>query len=239
MASKKLLLECKDVSLGYERTSVIEHLDLNIYEGDYICVVGENGCGKSTLMKTILGLTKPVSGSVWTEESLKNGCIGYLPQQTQAQREFPATVYEVVMSGFLSQCRRRPFYRRSEKQQALENMKKMSILDLKSRCYGELSGGQQQRVLLARALCAASRLLVLDEPVTGLDPVAAQELYMTLKQLNEEGMSILMVTHDIQNAISEGNKILHFHDKQYFFGTMEAYKTSTFGKRFVGGEGIC
>ena len=159
-----------------------------------------------------------------------------MPQQTQAQKDFPATVYEIVLSGFLNKCRRRPFYKASEKKEALVNMEKMSILDLKKKCYRELSGGQQQRVLLARALCAASKLLVLDEPVTGLDPMATLELYRTLKQLNQEGMSIVMVSHDLQNAISEAGKILHIHDDSYFYGSVEAYKLSQIGSQFVGGE---
>lgn len=233
---KSILIECKDAALGYDNEPVLEHLDVTIYEGDYVCVVGENGCGKSTLMKTVLGLIKPVKGSVTVQDALKNGCIGYLPQQTQAQKDFPATVYEIVLSGFLNKCRRRPFYKASEKKEALVNMEKMSILDLKKKCYRELSGGQQQRVLLARALCAASKLLVLDEPVTGLDPMATLELYRTLKQLNQEGMSIVMVSHDLQNAISEAGKILHIHDDSYFYGSVEAYKLSQIGSQFVGGE---
>ena len=167
---KKTLIHCADVSLGYEGRAVWEHLTFRVQSGDYLCIVGENGSGKSTLLKSLLGLLHPLRGQITWDSSLKSGAIGYLPQQTMAQKDFPATVWEVVLSGFLSARQGRFFYSAGEKSQALMNMGKLGILELKNKCYRELSGGQQQRVLLARALCAAGELLVLDEPVTGLDP---------------------------------------------------------------------
>ena len=163
------LVSCVDAGLGYENRAIIEHLDFSVHRGEYICVVGENGSGKSTLIRTLLGLLKPVSGKVELAPSLHGGAIGYLPQQTQAQKHFPASVMEVVLSGFQNQMHGKPWYRRTQKKEALRNLERLEITDLKGKCYGELSGGQQQRVLLARALCATERLLVLDEPVTGLD----------------------------------------------------------------------
>ena len=207
---KEILLDCRDVSLGYEGKPVWEHLTFQVRAGDYLCIVGENGSGKSTLLKSLLGLLKPLSGEIVHADTLRGGSIGYLPQQTRAQKDFPATVTEVVRSGFISGKGMRFFYTAQEKSTALMNMGKLGVLELKDRCYRELSGGQQQRVLLARALCAAGALLILDEPVTGLDPAAAQDLYRTLAYLNkEEGIAIVMVTHDIQNALQYATTILH------------------------------
>lgn len=230
---KKIILGCEDVTLGYDNRPVIEHMSFDVRQGDYVCVIGENGSGKSTLIKSVLGLIKPLYGRIILDKSAKNGCIGYLPQQTEAQKDFPATVYEVVMSGFLNKCGFRPFYNKREKQIALNNMKKMSILELRNKCYKELSGGQQQRVLITRALCAAGGLLVLDEPVTGLDPNASMELYQSLKKLNsEDGMTIIMVSHDIRNVLEQANMILHIDNDGYFYGSVEQYLYSDMGSNF-------
>jgi len=235
---KKLLIDCRDAALGYEGRAVSSHLNFQVRGGDYLCIVGENGSGKSTLLKGLLGLLKPMEGQIVLDRSLRAGAIGYLPQQTRAQRDFPATVYEVVLSGFLSARKGRFFYTAAEKSKALMNMGKLGVLELKDRCYRELSGGQQQRVLLARALCAAGELLILDEPVTGLDPAAAQELYRTLDYLNKkEGIAIVTVTHDIRSALRYATHILHAGHGTYFFGTAAEYLASPWGKRF-GGDGV-
>ena len=230
------LIEVNDVTLGYEGQPVWEHLSFRIGRGDYLAIVGENGSGKSTLLKSLLGLLKPMSGTIERADSLKAGAIGYLPQQTKAQKDFPATVYEVVLSGFLSAKQGRFFYTAKEKSAALMNMGKLGVLEKRDKCYRELSGGQQQRVLLARALCAAGELLILDEPVTGLDPAAAQDLYRTLAYLNEkEHIAIVTVTHDMENALRYATAILHAGQKQWFYGTAQEYLASPYGKRF-GGE---
>ena len=234
---KKILLDCRDVSLGYEGQALWQGLTFQVRSGDYLCVVGENGSGKSTLLKSMLGLLKPMKGEIVLDRSLRAGAIGYLPQQTRAQRDFPATVTEVVRSGFLNGRGAHFFYTAQEKSTALMHMGKLGILELKDRCYRELSGGQQQRVLLARALCAAGELLILDEPVTGLDPAAAQELYRTLEYLNkQEGIAIVAVTHDIRSALRYADHILHAGHGTYFFGTAADYLTSPWGKRFGGDE---
>ena len=195
---KKILLDCRDVSLGYEGAAIWEGLTFQVRSGDYLCIVGENGSGKSTLLKSLLGLLRPLSGRIERGGSLQGGAIGYLPQQTRAQRDFPATVLEVVLSGCLNRKGLHLFYTPAQRSEAMVNLGKLGILELKDACYRDLSGGQQQRVLLARALCAAGELLVLDEPVTGLDPAAAQDLYRTLDYLNKkEGIAIIMVTHDL------------------------------------------
>lgn len=182
-----MIFECKDVTLGYENKVVAKNLNFKIDQGDYLCVVGENGTGKSTLIKTLLGLIKPLNGEVIANVQGKNHKgVGYLPQQTQAQKDFPASVWEVVLSGVLNNDHRCPFYNKKDKAEAEKNMEKLNILDLKKRCYRELSGGQQQRVLLARALCATDSVLILDEPVTGLDPAASMEFYETIKDLNKK-----------------------------------------------------
>lgn len=232
---KKILLDCRNVSLGYEGKAIWEGLTFQVRSGDYLCIVGENGSGKSTLLKSLLGLLRPMKGDIVLDDSLRAGAIGYLPQQTRAQKDFPATVTEVVRSGFLSGKRGRFFYTPQEKSTALMHMGKLGILELKDRCYRELSGGQQQRVLLARALCAAGDLLVLDEPVTGLDPAAADDLYRTLRYLNRtEGMAVVMVTHDIRSALRDATAILHAGRNQWFLGTPREYLASPYGKRFGG-----
>ena len=227
------LLSCRDVSLGYEGQSVLTHLNLSIRAGDYLCVVGDNGSGKSTLLRGLLGLLPPQSGEIWRAPELRRGAIGYLPQQTRAQRDFPATVSEVVLSGCLNQRGTRFFYFSSQKSAALMNMGKLGILELKDESYRNLSGGQQQRVLLARALCAAGRLLILDEPITGLDPAAAQDLYKTLAYLNEkEDMAVVMVTHDLRAALRQARTVLHIGRSSLFYGSAEEYLSSPQGRRF-------
>ena len=232
-----MIFKCKDVTLGYENKVVAKNLNFKIDQGDYLCVVGENGTGKSTLIKTLLGLIKPLNGEVIANVQGKNHKgVGYLPQQTQAQKDFPASVWEVVLSGVLNNDHRCPFYNKKDKAEAEKNMEKLNILDLKKRCYRELSGGQQQRVLLARALCATDSVLILDEPVTGLDPAASMELYETIKDLNKkENVTIIMVSHDIKNALNYATHILHLEQENDFFGTVEEYKKSNVSNMFLGG----
>jgi len=231
---RKILLSCRDVSLGYEHKPLLEHLDLTVRTGDYVCILGENGSGKSTLLKSLLGLTPPLSGVI-DRPAQRAGQLGYLPQQTPAQRDFPATVEEVVLSGFMNRRGLRLLYSGAERSAALMHMGKLGILELKDKCYRELSGGQQQRVLLARALCAANELLILDEPVTGLDPAATQDLYKTLRYLNSrEHMAVVMVTHDVAAAKREAKTILHIGQRRWFCGTVEEYLRDESGKRFGG-----
>ena len=228
------LIVCENVSLGYEGQSVLTGLDLTIRAGDYLCIVGDNGSGKSTLLRGLLGLIAPQSGTIRRAPELEKGAVGYLPQQTKAQQDFPATVFEVVLSGCLNRKGMRFFYTSAQKSEALMNMGKLGILELKDQSYRDLSGGQQQRVLLARALCAASRLLILDEPITGLDPAAAQDLYKTLAYLNEkEGMAVVMVTHDLRSALRSAKTVLHIGRRgDVFSGTVADYLASPQGRRF-------
>ena len=233
------IIKCEHTDFGYENHDAVIYLNLEIYPGDYLCVVGENGSGKSTLIKGMLGLLKPTGGSLSVADELKRGGIGYLPQQTAAQKDFPATVQEVVLSGTLSRRGNRPFYSRAERKLAAHNLERLGIEHLKQKCYRELSGGQQQRVLIARALCATEQLLILDEPITGLDPSAIQDFYHLIKKLNkEDGITIIMVSHDIGNVISQANKILHLHRRVVFCGTAEAYRQSVAGKEFLGGDEV-
>ena len=233
------IIKCEHTDFGYENHDAVIDLNLEIYPGDYLCVVGENGSGKSTLIKGILGLLKPTGGTLAVADELKRGGIGYLPQQTAAQKDFPATVQEVVLSGTLSRRGNRPFYSRAERELAAHNLERLGIEHLKQKCYRELSGGQQQRVLIARALCATEQLLILDEPITGLDPSAIQDFYHLIKKLNkEDGITIIMVSHDIGNVISQANKILHLHRRVVFCGTAEAYRQSVAGKEFLGGDEV-
>lgn len=230
------LLTCRDVNLGYDSTVVVEGLNFEVNPGDYLCIVGENGSGKSTLMKTILGLNPPLQGQILTGDGLKPEEIGYLPQQTIVQKDFPASVKEIVLSGCLNRCGLRPFYRGAEKQLAQANMEKMGISHLAKRCYRELSGGQQQRVLLARALCATQKLLLLDEPVAGLDPKAMAEMYAQIEELNKkQGITVIMISHDIAAAVRFASHILHISNKPLFYGTKDDYLKSRIGILYTQG----
>lgn len=219
------LIQCCDLSLGYEGKCVLSHLELSVQEGDYLAIVGENGAGKSTLLKGILGLIRPTGGHIHFHLPPKE--IGYLPQQTPIQRDFPASVMEVVLSGLLATKGFAPFYTRADRETALAKLRLLGAEDLANRCYRELSGGQQQRVLIARALCATTRLLILDEPITGLDPMAIQDFYAMIRRLNrEDGVAILMVSHDLRNAVEEANKILHLQKQVLFYGPAHDYMNS-------------
>ncbi len=218
-------LVCNNLSIGYEGVEIVSDLSFSVGSGDYLCILGENGSGKSTLMKTILGLHSPMRGSIETGEGLTQREIGYLPQQTQVQKDFPASVREIVVSGFQGRCGARPFYSKEEKRLALENMKRMGIDKLARRCYRELSGGQQQRVLLARALCATQKMLLLDEPVAGLDPKVTEEMYDLISELNKSGITIIMISHDVKAALRYADHILHIGG-EIFFGTREEYLQS-------------
>ncbi|WP_294237845.1 metal ABC transporter ATP-binding protein [Pseudobutyrivibrio sp.] len=206
------ILTAKELAVGYERQPVLKNINFQIEEGDYFCIVGENGSGKTTLMKTILGLLPPVEGSIEVGQGLMKNQIGYLPQQSDVQRDFPATVYEIVLSGCQNSLKGF-FYSKAQKKMALENIEKMGISHLKNKCYRQLSGGQQQRVLLARALCATTKVLLLDEPVAGLDPNVTKEMYELIGQLNSQGLTVIMISHDLENvkkyatAIFDVNKL--------------------------------
>ena len=221
------LIKCEHVDLGYENQDAVINVNMEVCPGDYLCIVGENGSGKSTLIKGLLGLLKPSGGKLTVAEELKTTGIGYLPQQTAAQKDFPASVREVVLSGCLSRRGRRPFYSKTEKDIASANMEKLGITQLANQCYRELSGGQQQRVLIARALCATRELLILDEPITGLDPMAIQDFYSMIRKLNrEDKVAIIMVSHDLRNAVEEANKIIHLQKQVLFYGPAHDYMNS-------------
>lgn len=229
-----MILSCRDVTVGYDAKIVVDHISFDVKEGEYVCIVGENGSGKSTLLKSILGLVSLKYGSITFGSQILRKHLGYLPQQSNIQRDFPASVYEVVLSGCLNRCGLRPFYSRAEKDLALQHMKRLGISDLKKRSYSALSGGQQQRVLLARALCATDKLLLLDEPVTGLDPLVTAELYQLIQHLNHElGVTIIMVSHDIAMATKYANKILHMKQTLLFYGDTQTYISTPLGKTFI------
>ena len=230
-------LTCQKLCVGYDGRPVLQDLDFEVFAGDYLCIVGENGSGKSTLMKTILGLQTPISGSILTGDGLRKNEIGYLPQQTQVQKDFPASVREIVLSGCQGRCGSRPFYNREEKQLAVDAMEKMQVASLAKRCYRMLSGGQQQRVLLARALCATQKMLLLDEPVSGLDPKVTAEMYRLIDELNHrDGITIIMISHDIAAAVKYASHILHIGNT-VFFGTKAEYFQSPQGRLFAAEKG--
>ena len=230
------LIRCENVSIGYEGQTVVKDLSFQIDAGDYLCIVGENGSGKSTLVKSLLGLKSVEKGQIVFGDGLRQNEIGYLPQQTDVQKDFPASVYEVVLSGRLNSRGIRPFYTSADKKTAFEKMKMLGISDLSRQCFRDLSGGQKQRVLLARALCATKTLLLLDEPVTGLDPIVTAEFYELIQRINKEyGIAVVMVSHDIESAVKYATHILHLQEKVLFFGTAGAYQKSRVGQTFLGG----
>ena len=218
-------ITAKDLSLGYDSHVIVSGIDFSVNRGDYLCIVGENGSGKTTLMRTLLHLLEPVGGQILCGDGLQADEIGYLPQQTVVQKDFPASVMEIVLSGCQGRCGLRPFYNKEEKALARQNMEQMGILSLAGRCYRDLSGGQQQRVLLARALCATRKILLLDEPVAGLDPVVTGQMYELIAKLNREGVTIIMISHDISAAVKYASHVLSIGD-EVFFGTKEEYLKS-------------
>ena len=230
------LLAAENLSIGYDSHVVVQNLNFSVSAGDYLCIVGENGSGKSTLMRTMLHLLEPLGGRIVFGDGLKGNEIGYLPQQTVVQRDFPASVREIVLSGCQGRCGFRPFYNKKEKDMAEQNMNRMGILHLSNRCYRELSGGQQQRVLLARALCATQKVLLLDEPVSGLDPKVTLEMYDLISDLNKTGTTIIMISHDIAAAVRYASHILHI-GRKVFFGTRDEYLKSDADSFFLTQEG--
>ncbi len=231
------LIRCNDVTLGYEGVTAVSHLSFTVEEGDYLCIIGDNGTGKSTLMRAILGLKRTSGGTVSYEAGLRQNQIGYLAQQTEVQKDFPASVWEVVLSGCLNRKGIVPLYTPGDKKRAVSAMETLSIVNLKNKCYRELSGGQQQRVLLARALCAADRLFALDEPTTGLDPNMTTEFFAFMQRLNQtKGTAVVMVTHDTHCAVKYAKHILQLTAADYFFGTKEKYLDSAIGRKYIGGH---
>lgn len=234
----KYQIECKDVTLSYDGRRVLGNTSFNVERGDYLLIVGENGSGKSTLIKALLSLKRPTGGEIIFGDSLKKGKMGYLPQQTSIQKDFPATVREVVLSGRLAKGPFKPFYSKADRKAAAENMEKMGISDIADACYRDLSGGQKQRVLLARALCSAEEMIILDEPVSGLDPLVTKEIYKIIEKLNtEDGMTVIMISHDITSALGYATKILHLDHSVKFFGSKEDYISSPTHRELGGGEG--
>ena len=234
------LISCENLSFAYDGVTVLHGLDFKIEQGDYFCILGENGAGKSTVMKGLLGLKKPSAGSVTFGEGLRAKEIGYLPQQTAVQKDFPASVQEVVLSGCLPGMGMRPFYSKAEKERAARNIQALEITDLRDRCYRDLSGGQQQRVLLARALCATKKVILLDEPVAGLDPLVTINMYKLIERINKEmGITVIMVSHDMQAATKYASRILHLgEDRQLFFGSCEDYRASAAYHSFMDAEKV-
>lgn len=226
------LVECRDVCVSYENKCVISNLTFSVNEGDYIGIVGENGSGKSTLIKTMLLLKDLSGGNIVTGEGLKKNEIGYLPQQTSIQKDFPANVWEVVISGCVNKRKFSPFYSQKDKALVEKNLIRLGIYDLRKMAYNELSGGQQQRVLLARALCATKKLLILDEPVSGLDPSITQDMYQLIEDINKDGITVVMVSHDIRGVMKYASHILHLNENNYFFGTVDQYKSTESFKKF-------
>jgi zinc transport system ATP-binding protein len=232
------LIDCQHVSFAYDEKIVVRDLHFTVEAGDYLCIAGENGSGKSTLIKGLLRLIRPVQGRIVMDGELRANEIGYMPQAAAERKDFPAGVFEVALSGRQNRRGFRPFYSRKDKRVAEENLERLGIGDLRRHCYRELSGGQQRRVLLARALCASQKLLILDEPAAGLDPLVTADMYRLLSDINRRmGITLIMVSHDMAAAAASADKILHLRNEQVFFGAAAAYRESEPGKRFLGNSG--
>ena len=230
------ILTCKNASFGYDGEVVLSGIDFTLCGGEYMCILGENGAGKSTLVKGILGLISPVTGEIEFGEGLRACEVGYLPQQTQVQKSFPASVLEVVLSGRINSMGMRPFYNRKDREDAVKKLELMGMKGMERRSFQELSGGQKQRVLLARAMCAAGRLILLDEPVSGLDPAATADLYELIADINKNmGMTVIMVSHDTQAAVKYASHIMQLSHTQLFYGTVDDYKNSEVGHDYLKG----
>ncbi len=230
------LITCENVSLGYDGLTVARDINFSVNRGDYLSIIGRNGSGKSTLLKALLRLKAPEKGKIIYGEGLRQSDIGYLAQQTPVQKDFPASVFEVVLSGCVKSRGPFPFYSLEDKKKAHDKMALLGIEGIKNKCFRELSGGQQQRALLARAMCAADKILFLDEPVTGLDPVVTTELFNIINEMHKNGMTIVMVSHDVHCAVKYSGRILHMNGGVLFDGTAEEYKTSAAGAEFIGGH---
>ena len=219
------LIKAKNLNVFYDNTHALKDVSFELDEGDFLCIVGENGSGKSTLVKTLLGLVKAKSGELVMQGQLKNDDFGYVPQVQPLQKDFPASVNEVVLSGCVNKHQFRPFYKKSQKRCAASNMGKLDILHMKNKAFRDLSGGQKQRALIARALCASNKILLLDEPTTGLDPEATERLYELIRKLNQEfGMTIIMITHDVKDGLFDANKVLHLRQEVLFYGSLKDYQ---------------
>lgn len=230
------ILTCKNASFGYDGEVVLSGIDFTLCGAEYMCILGENGAGKSTLVKGILGLISPVAGEIEFGEGLRACEVGYLPQQTQVQKSFPASVLEVVLSGRINSMGMRPFYNRKDREDAVKKLELMGMKGMERRSFQELSGGQKQRVLLARAMCAAGRLILLDEPVSGLDPSATTDLYELIADINKNmGMTVIMVSHDTQAAVKYASHIMQLSHTQLFYGTVDDYKNSEVGNDYLKG----
>ncbi len=225
-------ITCRNLSLGYDGRAIVTDLNFVVNKGDYLCIVGENGAGKSTLVKTLLHLTPAFGGEIVMGDGLGANEIGYLPQQTVVQRDFPATVWEIVLSGTLPHMGNRPFYTKKERDMAKDKLTELGMWELRKQPYRHLSGGQQQRVLLARALCATSRIILLDEPVTGLDPKVTLEFYQIVKQLNVDGVTVIMVSHDVQ-ALEYASHVLHITREESYFGTKSDYMKQPIAEHLI------
>lgn len=230
------IFECKKLTIGYGDKVVCKDINFAVEKGQYLCIIGENGSGKSTLVKTILGIQKSLSGKIVFDKDFKRNMVGYLPQQNDLQKDFPATVNEIVLSGFVSAMGLRPYYTKSEKAKAMDVMKYLGIEDYAKKSFRELSGGQQQRVLLARALCATDEILFLDEPTNALDSRSISKFYRLLKELNDNGMTIVMVSHNMDKVMEYASHIVYLKNSMLFAGTKEEFKGTDIAKSLKVGE---
>lgn len=217
------LIRLEDAVISYEGSVAVSGASFAVEKGDYLVILGENGSGKSSIMKAMLGLVRLKSGKIEYGEGLRQNMIGYLPQISRIQRDFPASVEEVVISGMVSRMTNPFFMGRAQKERARDQMELMGVYEYRKKSYRALSGGQQQRVLLARAMCATDSILLLDEPVTGLDPQTTGEMYSIIHMLNRRGVAIVTVSHDMRGALRDARHVLVMDHRVSFYGDREAY----------------
>ena len=231
------LIKCNNIEFKYDGKEILKNISFEVNKGDYLCIIGENGSGKSTLLNIISGVLKPNNGTVTLDSNLSKKEIGYLPQKSEIYENFPASVYEVVISGCVNKLSIIPFCRRKEKQIANYNMNLLEISNIKNKCFHELSGGQKQRVLLARTLCSTRDIILLDEPVSGLDPIITESFYNVVNHLNNEhGTTVVMVSHDIQNCFKYASHILYIGKELFYYGSKSDFLNSEFSKNIRGNQ---
>ena len=231
------LIKCNNIEFKYDGKEILKNISFEVNKGDYLCIIGENGSGKSTLLNILTGILKPNNGTVTLSNNLSKKEIGYLPQKSEIYENFPASVYEVVISGCVNKLSIIPFYRRKEKQIANYNMNLLEISNIKNKCFHELSGGQKQRVLLTRTLCSTRDVILLDEPVSGLDPIITESFYNVVNHLNSEhGTTVVMVSHDIQNCLKYASHILYIGKDLFYYGSKSDFLNSEFSKNIRGNQ---
>lgn len=230
------ILSVKDLNFNYGKIKILKDINFELDKGDYLGIIGANGSGKTTLIKVLLGLLQPSSGTVvYHQNILEDNALGYVPQKTFGDHQnFPATVKEIVRTGLLANKGFLKQYNDEDNKKVVEILNRLNLCDLKNRKINKLSGGQQQRVLLARSLVSNPRVLILDEPTSALDPEVREDFYQLLETVNKSGVTIILISHDLQSIEPYLNKVLLLDRKILFFGNPKDFNKTVSAKSYLG-----